>query len=595
MIHKRDRFASSILLVTTLPVLLNMGCGPSKYNFFTEYPLPCAVVREANFRCGPVDLPVTAESWSKISTFLQRGGDWNNQDLVDRKALKRYEGLFELLSDAKFLRSGNFRNEETIDQVSAQLKPWFDSPIIYQLVDATQEQPLAPAPICAHDGKYWWIFYTGRRLADTGDLEITKVLISAPLARTIEHHPELKKTAADACGTDSAGQGPAQILADAKTGPQNPQDMHAALLRQFVKVADVQLVARLKDERLGHPAVHGVRVFIPDVHLLSKEREKKFDYVTNHVDVLTDVVGELITFKQSATGRGVPVTVYQLGDFVDLWRQFPKYMSIEKAAEQGEMNYQKVLEDHLTLSRRLLGPELGTRMVLGNHDFNTHYVASCIGSSLVYLFPYDPASGPVAAVIHGDYLDPIQRKLSERLQHRATYRFAPSVKEVVYDLGGMSAKIMGGYGPDPIGLAKPGSLGKSAHVSESTLLKDKLAQSRFNVQAAGDPEVPERVFGLFSRAEYYAGIVNDLMGWNLRFAVIGHTHMARIVLDERSAADGGSQKGFFVLVDCGAWLEQGNLDGKIVPNAQIGVLYDNDVRIYQFSPKSEPVDRPHTD
>jgi hypothetical protein len=170
-----------------------------------------------------------------------------------------------------------------------------------------------------------------------------------------------------------------------------------------------------------------------------------------------------------------------------------------------------------------------------------------------------------------------------------------SVKEVVYDLGGMSAKIMGGYGPDPIGLAKPGSLGKSAHVSESTLLKDKLAQSRFNVQAAGDPEVPERVFGLFSRAEYYAGIVNDLMGWNLRFAVIGHTHMARIVLDERSAADGGSQKGFFVLVDCGAWLEQGNLDGKIVPNAQIGVLYDNDVRIYQFSPKSEPVDRPHTD
>ena len=67
--------------------------------------------------------------------------------------------------------------------------------------------------------------------------------------------------------------------------------------------------------------------------------------------------------------------------------------------------------------------------------------------------------------------------------------------------------------------------------------------------------------------------------------VIGHTHHARIVVDERSEKDGGSKRGFFALVDCGAWLEEGNLAGKIVHNAQIGVLYDNDVRIYQLSPK----------
>jgi len=586
MIYRRDRLVSSILLTMSLPMLSNTGCAPSKYDLFTEYPLPCAVVREADFRCGPVDLPVTAESRNKISTFLHRGGDWSKQDLVDRKAVKYYEGLIELLSDANFLRSGNFRDEKAIDQVSAQLKPWFHNPIIYQLVDATQERPLAPAPICMNDGKYWWIFYTGRRLADTGDLEITKVLISTPFARMIEHYPDINKIVAEGGGRDSAGEGLAQTVADAGKVPENAQDMHAALLSRFVKVADVRLVARLKDERLGLPAVHGVRVFIPDVHLLSNKRAKKFKYVTNYPDLLADVAGELITFKQSATGTGVPVTVYQLGDFVDLWRQFPEHSNIENAAEEGEMNYQSVLEDHLTLSRRLLGPELATRMVLGNHDFSTHYVASCIGSSLIYYFPYDPANGPVAAALHGDYLDPIQTELlSAGLQHWATYRFGPMVKQMVYDLQALPAKIMGRYGPDPIGIAQPASIGKSAHVSDSPELKEALARSRFNVQVAGDPEVPDRLLDLFSRAERYTGIANDLLGWDLRLVVIGHTHMARIVLDERSAADGGSKKGFFVLMDCGAWLEECYLDGKIVPNAQIGVLYDNDIRIYQLSPK----------
>ena len=225
------------------------------------------------------------------------------------------------------------------------------------------------------------------------------------------------------------------------------------------------------------------------------------------------------------------------------------------------MNYQKVLEDHLILSRRLFGPELGTRMVLGNHDFNTHYLASCIGASLIYYFPYDPASGPVAVALHGDYLDSIQTELlSERLQHRATYRFGPMVKQVVYDLEGLPAKIMGGYRtPDPIGVAQPASLGKSGHIDERPW-KEELAQSRFNVQAAGDPRRPGApVRAIFPRQRTTLAIVNDQTGWDLRLVVIGHTHMARIVLDERSATDGGSQKG--ILCTRGLW----SLAGRRLP------------------------------
>ena len=387
-----------------------------------------------------------------------------------------------------------------------------------------------------------------------------------------------------------AGKGPPQMYADAKEAPKNPGDMHAALLRHLLQVSHVQLVARLKDARLGHPAVHGVRVFIPDVHLLSKDRVKDFKYATNYVDVLTDVAGSLIKFKQSATGVGVPVAVYQLGDFVDLWRENPMYFKMKEAAEKTELNVQRVMESHMTLSKRLFGPELGTRRVLGNHDFDTHELETGIGAELRYYFPYDRDSYPVAIALHGDIFDNRERRMSEWLEHWGVYHFGPKVEQKVYDLQSLSAKIVQDHkGKDyenHIQLPEPASLGKSAHVKdERTLLKEELAQSRFNVKVAGDPSVPEGLFKFLPEAEYVTAYINDQTGWDLRFAVIGHTHHARIAVDDRSEKDGGSKRGFFALVDCGAWLEEGSLDGKVVRNAQIGVLYDNDVRIYQFSPK----------
>jgi UDP-2,3-diacylglucosamine pyrophosphatase LpxH len=591
MIRKAHRFMPSALLLMILPMLLNAGCGPSKYTVaFSEYTLPFVTVREADFRCGPVDLPLTEESRGKIATFLQRGGNWGNYEFLDYNTPTYYEKLLDLLSDPKFLHSSNFREETAIDQVSAQMKPWFHNPIIYQIIDGTKQHPSVPNPICVADGKYWWIFYTGKRLADSGDLEITKVLINAPLSRTMKHYQKIKEAATVSPAKDLAGKGPPQTYADAKKEPKTPQDMHSALVRHLMQVSDVQLVARLKDARLGHAAAHGVRVFIPDVHLLSKDRVKDFKYATNYVDVLTEVAGKLISFKQAATGVGVPVTVYQLGDFVDLWREDPMYFKMKKAAEKTELNVQKVLESHLTLTQRLFGPELGTRRVLGNHDFDIHELETGIGVELRYYFPYDRESYPVAVALHGDVFDTRERRMSEWLEHAGVYHFGPKVEQKVYDLEDLSAKIVqdhqGKDYKDHIQLAEPASLGKSAHVrDERNLLKEELAQSRFNVKVAGDPSVPEGLFKFLPEAEYVAGIINDQTGWDLRLVVIGHTHHARIAVDERAEKDGGSKRGFFALVDCGAWLESGNLGGQVVRNAQIGVLYDNDVRIYQLSPK----------
>lgn len=591
MIRKADRYLPAALFLMILSVLLNTGCGSSKYTVtFSEYTLPFVTVREADFRCGPLELPLTDASRRKISTFLQRGGNWGNNEMLDFNTPTYYEELLDLLSDPTFLHSSNFRQENQIDQVSEPLKPWFHSPVIYQIVDGTQKHPVVPNPICISDGKYWWIFYLGERLAESGDLEITRVLINAPLSRTIKHYQKIKKTASNAPAKDLSGKSQAQIYADARQAPQKPQDMHAALLRQLVQVAHVRLVARLEDARLGHPAVHGVRVFIPDVHLLSKNRVADFKYATNYVHLLTDIAGELVTFKQSASGTGMPVTVYQMGDFVDLWRERPMYFKMKKVEEKTELHYQKVLEDHEILSRRLFGPELGTRRVLGNHDFDTHELETCIDAELRYYFPYDPEAYPIGVALHGDIFDSRERRLSERLEHWGVYHFGPKVEQKVYDLEELTQKIVQDHGDndykDHIRLPEPASLGKSAHVrDERTLLEEELARSRFNVRVAGDPSVPKGLFQFLPEAERVTAIINDQTGWDVRLVVIGHTHHARIVVDERAEKDGGSTRGFFALVDCGAWLEEGNLDGEIVRNAQIGVLYDNDVRIYQFSPK----------
>lgn len=90
--RKANGCMPSVLLLMILPVLLNTGCGSSKYAVaFSEYSLPFVTVREADFRCGPLDLPLTDESRRMISTFLQRGGNWGNDEMLDSTAPTYYD------------------------------------------------------------------------------------------------------------------------------------------------------------------------------------------------------------------------------------------------------------------------------------------------------------------------------------------------------------------------------------------------------------------------------------------------------------------------------------------------------------------------
>src|SRR5690349_3048451 len=96
--------------------------------------------------------------------------------------------------------------------------------------------------------------------------------------------------------------------------------MHERLLEALLSVAGVRLVAALRHEQLGFPGDNDLRVFIPDVHLLSAERRAVYRYGTNHEDLLVSVVKKLIEVKQSAAA-GETIEVYQIGDYLDLWRE----------------------------------------------------------------------------------------------------------------------------------------------------------------------------------------------------------------------------------------------------------------------------------
>ena len=115
-----------------LPLLMLSGCESSKYSApSAKYTIPFVTVREADFRCGPLDLPLNRESRRRISNFLQRGGNRANHDMLDPEAPVHYAELLDLISNLQFLYSSNFREKDQIDQVSKSLEIWFHNPIIY--------------------------------------------------------------------------------------------------------------------------------------------------------------------------------------------------------------------------------------------------------------------------------------------------------------------------------------------------------------------------------------------------------------------------------------------------------------------------------
>lgn len=175
----KRRFVFLIVVV----VLFYSACRPKT--------IPFVVVREADFRVGPVDLPLNDEGKKIIENFLLKGGDKSRSDIVDPGVPKEYAGLFTLLSDSTFLHRHKFRKDGEMGKISKNLEQWFEKSIVYSVIDSQNKRPFIIAPISIKDKnkKYWWVFYMPPSMDDLeDDPRIIQVLITATVSKDVDKY-----------------------------------------------------------------------------------------------------------------------------------------------------------------------------------------------------------------------------------------------------------------------------------------------------------------------------------------------------------------------------------------------------------------------
>jgi UDP-2,3-diacylglucosamine pyrophosphatase LpxH len=368
------------------------------------------------------------------------------------------------------------------------------------------------------------------------------------------------------------------------------QDNHRRFLNYLSKVADIYLVSRLADQRLGFPFEKDFRIFIPDIHLLNKKREETFHYryECNNYNLLVRVVETFKHFKKEVRANGTKVTLYQLGDFYDMWRAISVYGSIEKGSQKLALAAEQIQEEHFELFELLRGPELNTQFLLGNHDFDLHFLENFVGSQLRYYFPLDLEEGARGVILHGDIFSIIEREIPESVKHLAVHLFSPSVNETNINIDVLRKIIIEMHEKnnyyDYIRNSKPFPI-KMMKYDENQ--QDCFGEDNFNVKTKDDPAATTDDLRFLEDAKKFVQKTNQDMDWDMRMVVLGHTHDPRIAIDD---SDGG----LFALVDCGAWIEKCSyeIDGDpnkvgMIPSSQIGVLCNNEVCVYQLCPKKD--------
>ena len=338
--------------------------------------------------------------------------------------------------------------------------------------------------------------------------------------------------------------------------------LHADLLERLEAIASVQLVARLKDDRLNFPQSGELHVFIPDLHLITEARrvEGGYQYGTNHLPLLESVVNALRALKLASAPA--EVVVYQIGDMFDLWRQVDGLDANANAASA-------IQNDHASLAAALRDPDLNAQFLLGNHDYDLYRFLNFDAWQRSYVLP------PSVMLLHGDIFYWVE-KLPDELQNLVLYLFTASQPAGTAELaklrplnnrqqaGREFRKFIQNQAAAPTGQWRDTSLLTSDGPS-------------WNVQVAGT--APPEMLLYLDAARQKCDQANRQFGSRLTMAVIGHTHQARIAVHDTEGE-------FFALMDCGAWIENCRTLDDPTPrlNAQIAALGANEARIYQLAP-----------
>lgn len=324
----------------------------------------------------------------------------------------------------------------------------------------------------------------------------------------------------------------------------------------------VILVCSYKNPMLKLPRGRAY-VFIPDCHLLSHKDAKKYPHY--HFVLNDEIKLFLKRLTELKADRRGELSVWQLGDLLDVWRALgdrdPKAKIDEITANFAEAC------DFLRNS-----PPHGVRaeIMAGNHDYVLRDLAEWEAKRFYIFENSDPTGGDVL-VLHGDVFSWLERIVPDKLKEHVVQlaRWVSSGKhELRHDQEDAVAELNRDLptGDKPIGAFEPELLGDSQNSKDA-----------FNVIDGdkGDEHAPNKEF--FNHAGKLA-IELKKHGHNVRVVVIGHTHWARLVAGDR----GDGQP--LLLMDCGAWFGRCRLalNADWIWSSQIGVLVDDDLRVYQL-------------
>lgn len=372
------------------------------------------------------------------------------------------------------------------------------------------------------------------------------------------------------------------------------QEIHRDLLRRLLALRGrhidrVRLVARLyNDELLGGDSPVRTFVFFPDLHLLSRPGQEKYRYGFQRLDrdryvkrhVLFDRVCGAIHNFRTALPAGRSLTVVQLGDMLDLWRE------LELSQEDVTSVVARILDGNPEMRRRLVrtGKEsLYPDVLVGNHDLRMDQSIEVRRARRA--IPYAIGAKRTLLVTHGDLFDTVEIATPDAVVEWAIERFGRNSPAGTNTLDRTQEVKQQGvsepHGSPPMDLDDE---------TDSDLLPDWV--NVWTTVAPCPEEALEKGHTLLPVALMYAkGLragTKRYLNWielrsslpDLRTIVMGHSHFARICIHrDRDTPENG-----LVLVDCGAWLEFSRFGQSTVPACQIGVLCGGDMRIYQLDP-----------
>lgn len=365
--------------------------------------------------------------------------------------------------------------------------------------------------------------------------------------------------------------------------------MHDLFLNGLKKIADVKLISKYKNEKIGFPYGDDIRIFFPDFHMYSKERQRSMKYscYTNYNESADDLLPVLLRYLiQFKSSPDVPnAFIYQVGDFLDYWREV--YLPSNKTSDELNGITANIAQSNSFSFNLMVGNDLKTNFLLGNHDFDlnrTPPYASKWRSQMVFI--KSQLNEPLIGVFHGDIFSSSER-LPKWVNEFAVYLFSP--KEVAAN----APKAMAAYKNNIKKYHKENDYYKDNSNAQDKepptdlgyLTYPETPASEWNVFRENSNDKAKLKF--FSVSKTLMDQINTLKGYQLRCAFIGHTHTPRIVVSDNN-------ENFFVLADFGCWIKNCHAkyikqDGETIEinekSAHIGVLSDNEIRIYQLQLK----------